>query len=103
MRTRVFRILAGLLAVLFVWALSIGDHSRFSWREWAGYVMITVLFSLFALLGPQSADRWLMLWFGTPSTKSVPERASDMGEHRQEKQWPTEDKRHGPAAPDQLR
>jgi hypothetical protein len=86
MRTRVFRILAGLLAVLFVCVLFIGDQSQWSWRELAGFGIITVLFTFFAVLGPQAADWWIMLRLGAPATKSPPKLANDTEERSQEKQ-----------------
>lgn len=86
MRTRVFRILAGSLAVLFVCVLFVGDRSKWSWRELAGFGIITVLFTLFAVLGPQAADRWIVLWFGAPATKSPSKLANDTEKRSQEKQ-----------------
>jgi hypothetical protein len=98
MRTRIFRILAGLLAVLFVCVLTLGDRSRFSWGELAGFIVITVLFSLFAVLGPHGADWWLALWFGSPANSHPTKPVNDTGEQRQEEQWPTKGEReaHGP-------
>jgi hypothetical protein len=48
MRTRIFRILAGLLAVLIVWFLTMADHSGRSVRELVGFGIVAVTFALFA-------------------------------------------------------
>jgi hypothetical protein len=64
MRTAVFRVLAGLLAVAFVALLAFGDTSRMSLRERVGAGIIGVGFGLYALLGSDLGERLIGWAFG---------------------------------------
>ena len=76
MRTRVFRVLAGVLAVLFGWFLLTADHSARPVREVVGFWAIGVAFMAFALFGTEPAERLLILVFGG----EYPARQSPQGD-----------------------
>ena len=59
MRTRVFRTLAGALAILFGWFLMTADLSARPIREVVGFWAIGIVFGAFALFGSAPADRLL--------------------------------------------
>jgi hypothetical protein len=59
MRTKVFRVLAGLLALLFLGFLLFGDHTGRTLRELVGFWTVCCLFGLFALFGTEPAERFL--------------------------------------------
>jgi hypothetical protein len=67
MRTFVFRFLAGLLAVLFGWFLTMGHHADLSLRKLVAFWAICLLFGIFALFGPASAERFLGIFTGKPN------------------------------------
>ncbi len=71
MRTIVFRILAGLLAIgsCFV----IFDRAReLPLHLFAAYCAITMLFGVFAILGPAAADRVLGLFIADSAKRKEP-------------------------------
>ena len=103
MRTRVFRVLAGLLTVLIVWFLLTVDHSGRSLRELVGFGVVAVTFAIFALLGSQPADSWLGLWFGNLRPESPAQRETEMSGVGRHETRSTQEERQSPAAPDQLR
>lgn len=69
MRTTLFRLLAGVLSLLFVWFLVAADHSRRSVRELAGFSFITIVFGVFALFGSNPAEKLLAIVFGIGQAK----------------------------------
>jgi hypothetical protein len=70
MRTAVFRVLAGLLAVGFVFAM-------FVWANVARHAvltsMIAVVFGVYAAFGTAPAERMLGMLFGLPEPPSGPD------------------------------
>ena len=64
MRSKVFRVLSGLLAIAFIWFLVVADHSGRTARELFGFTAITVAFVLFAAVGTNGAERFLASVFG---------------------------------------
>ena len=95
MRTRIFRILAGLIAVLFVTTV---DYSGRSLRERVGLGFVIALFATYAVLGPRASHRWLQFW--VPAARK---REIEIDEERRDELPPTKDERQSPAAPDQFR
>ncbi len=64
MRSIIFRLLAGLLALAFAALLLFGDTTQLSWRDWWGRIVITVGFGLYALLGTNLAERVMLVAMG---------------------------------------
>lgn len=79
MRSRVFRVLAGLLAVLFAWFLATADHSGRPTRELVGFWVVGLAFGTFALFGTAPAEQLLCLVFGSecPERPPVGHQAGD--------------------------
>jgi hypothetical protein len=92
MRTRVFRILAGLLAVLTACFLTLADLSGRSLRELVGFVLVGVTFMLFALFGSRPADWWLGLWLGNPTSNHLSEQEPEPDEQSNRESPRTRDK-----------
>ncbi len=69
MRTKIFRVLAALLSLSFVWVLVTADHAHRSVRELAGFCFITLLFGVFALFGPRPVEKLLADMFGIGDVK----------------------------------
>ena len=59
MRSRIFRIVAGLLAVVFIWVVCIADAGQMPLRQAVLAGVIGVAFGLYALLGNDPAERLL--------------------------------------------
>ena len=70
MRSRIFRVLAGLLCVGFVWFLTTTDHVDRDLRELVGAWAICTVFGLFAIFGAGPAEKMLGLLFGVPDPES---------------------------------
>src|SRR5262245_8687195 len=82
MRTVVLRVLAGLLAVLWVWGLTASDLSARPLRELVGFWAVGLAFAAFALFGTEPAERLLCLVFGINYPKRPPaERAIEDDKH----------------------
>ena len=64
MRTIVFRVLAGMLAVAFLAFLLFGDTSKFSLQMMFGAGVIGTGFGLYALLGTDVGERFIWKFFG---------------------------------------
>jgi len=101
MRTRVFRILAGLLAILIVWSLTMAERPDRSLRELVGTWVVVVVFALFAVFGAKPADWLIGLWFGGPGSSPVSPQKAEIGKQRSNEQPSANDERHA-ASPDQL-
>ncbi len=73
MRTKIFRVLAGLLALLFLGFLLFGDQTSRTLRELVGFWTICCAFSLFALFGTEPAERFACyvsgIKYGQPNPK----------------------------------
>jgi len=93
MRIRVFRILAGLMAFLFV---AFVDYSDRSPRDKLGFAFVTALFAIYAILGPQASDGWLQFWVPTARKREI-----EAGEQRREELQSTKDERQSPPSADQ--
>ena len=72
MRTRLFRILSGVVAVLFIWFLVALDHANRSARELFGFCGIAVMFAIFALFGTDAVGRFQSMLFGIPGPNEPP-------------------------------
>jgi hypothetical protein len=82
MRTIIFRILAGLIAIGFVWVFVSADNNGKSAREMFGMAALTIVFAGFAVFGPHPAESFLatVFGFGTESdSKPPPNRRSTTG------------------------
>ncbi len=81
MRSRIFRVLAGLLAVAFAWLPLVAEDGQLPLRRafWIG--AMAVVFGLFALFGPGPAERLLGSLFGvgSPPKQSGPPGNNDDG------------------------
>jgi hypothetical protein len=66
MRSRIFRVLAAVIAVLFLWFLLTADHANRSTRELFLFSGIAVMFAVFAMFGTAGAERFMAVVFGTP-------------------------------------
>ena len=64
MRTIVFRVLAGLLALAFGLVLAFGDLPDPSWRKSFAVAVLGIGFGLYALLGTDSGERLVWRAFG---------------------------------------
>ncbi len=64
MRTRLFRVLAGGLAVAIGWLLIVADGGRRPIRELFWFAALGVVFGLYSLFGSAPADRLIGLLFG---------------------------------------
>ena len=64
MRNRVFRFLAGALAMAIGWLLIVADGGRRPFREMFWFAVLGAAFGLFALFGSAPADRLISLMFG---------------------------------------
>ncbi|MGL4464090.1 MAG: hypothetical protein ACRC1K_18210 [Planctomycetia bacterium] len=64
MRVIVFRILAGLLVVLFGVAMAFGDIAKMPMKQRFGTVILGTVFGLYALFGSYAAERFYLLLFG---------------------------------------
>ena len=64
MRQLIFRILAGILSLVFGIFLSIGDTSQMSLNIYANTWIITIVFGLFAICGTRIAESFLANIFG---------------------------------------
>jgi hypothetical protein len=73
MRTAVFRVLAGLLAVGFVSAMFVADVGQMSLRHAVLEGMIAVVFGVYAAFGTAPAERMLGMLFGLPEPPSGPD------------------------------
>ena len=73
MRTKIFRVLAGLLALLIFGFLLLGDHSGRTLRELVGFCTICCVFGLFTLFGTEPAERFACyvsgIKYGQPNPK----------------------------------
>lgn len=85
MRTRVFRVLAGLLAVGMAWSLTrsfrfvVNDPIR-SLPVLLCMGAATVTFALFALRGYAAVDRWLGVWYGVAGSTPASQQETESGE-----------------------
>ncbi len=57
MRTRIFRVLAGILVVLFIWAFVVGAYEDWPWYKLLFFRGLTLAFALFALFGEQGTTK----------------------------------------------
>lgn len=79
MRQLIFRILAGILSLVFGIVLSIGDTSQMSFRFYVYSWIIGIGFGLFAILGTQIAESFLAIIFGmeTPKKNQISSEAGE--------------------------
>lgn len=62
MRNIVFRILAGILAILIGWFLIFADHKGLPWSKLISFGMLTIVFAAYSALGSSAAERILTAW-----------------------------------------
>ncbi len=66
MRTSVYRIVAGFLAIAFTWTIVVGGYSSLSNYRLVGVLAIDVLFGVFAVFGYEGVERLTCLLLFVP-------------------------------------
>lgn len=74
MRETVFRVLAGLLALMFSVFLFFGDTAKMNWLQLYGSGAVALGFGMFAVLGSDIGERFIIIATGgsDPASRKPP-------------------------------